>query len=289
MTEADNVFQRIRDDRAGLSRAFRMVADYLVAEPGDFINSPMRALSEKIQVSEPTLIRFARHYGYQGLPDLRLAFAMSVAASDVTASVNLEPRLNDKAAVNRAAKQAIAARALELTELDNSLLLDSGSTVQCLAEELVNSPGKTILTTSLNTVQILRHADQHRLNLPGGTVRTGAMALTGRMTEANLSEMKIDTAYLGADSLDPDHGLSTYGEEEAHLNRAMIRAAARVVVLVDASKFRRPALHHICTLSDVDVIVTDSGLSPENQSAIRASGTSLLLADKLAPAANKKG
>lgn len=279
MTDAGDILKRITEDRGSLSRAFRMIADFLITEPRAFITSPMRSLAEKIQVSEPTLIRFARHYGYQGLPDLRLAFAMALAASDVAASVNLEPRLKDKEAVNRAAKQAIAAQAFKLTGQDNTLLLDSGSTVQLLAEQLATAPGKTILTTGLNVVLSLRHATQHCLMLPGGMVRIEAMALAGRMAESNLTEMNIDTVYLGADSLHPEHGLSTYGEEEAHLNRAMIRASKRVVVLVDSSKFKSPALHHICNLSDVDIIVSDSNLSPEHRSAIEATSTTLMLAD----------
>lgn len=289
MTDADDILGRITQDRDSLSRAFRMIADFLIAEPRAFITSPMRSLAEQIEVSEPTLIRFARHYGYQGLPDLRLAFAMSLAASDVAASVDLEPRLKDKEAVNRAAKQAIAARAFELTGTDNSLLLDSGSTVQMLAEQLATAPGKTILTTGLNAVLILRHASQHCLILPGGTLRTEAMALAGRMAEANLTDMTVDTVYLGADSLHPEHGLSTYGEEEAHLNRAMIRAGKRVVVLVDSSKFKSPALHHICDLSDVDVIVTDSNLSTEHRAAIEATSTTLILADTPPPTPQSKG
>lgn len=288
MSDHDDILQRIRDDRDSLSRAFRTIADFLTAEPGGFINTPMRALSERIGVSEPTLIRFARHYDYQGLPDLRLAVAMSLAASDKGASVNLEPRLKDKEAVNRAAKRAIAARAAELAADDNSLLLDSGSTVQHLAEALVAAPGKTILTTGLNAVLALRNADQHRLIMPGGTVRAGAMSLAGRMAEANLAEMNIDTVYLGADSLHPVHGLSTYGEEEAHLNRAMIRASRRVVALADASKFRSPALHHICDLSEVDIIITDSSLSPKHRAAIEATSTTLILVDAPTPANSNK-
>lgn len=279
MAEPEAIVHQIQQDRDSLSRAFRQIADFLDREPRAFINSPMRTLSERIGVSEPTLIRFARHYGYQGLPDLRLAFAMSLAARDVTASADLEPRLTDKEIVNRRAKQAIAARAAVLAGADRSILLDSGSTVQLLAEALVSAPGKTIMTTSINAVLILRNSDQHRLMMAGGVVRSNAMSLAGRMAERTLGEMTFDTLYLGADTLHPAHGISTYSEEEAHLNRAMIRASLRVVVLADASKFKGPALHHICDLSDVDIIVSDSSLPLDIRTAISATTTGLILAD----------
>ncbi len=279
MAELESVVQRIANDRDGLSRAFRQIADFLQEEPRAFISSPMRALSDRIGVSEPTLIRFARHYGYQGLPDLRLAFAMSLATRDVSASAELEPRLKDKEVVNRRAKRAIAARAAELTAADHSLLLDSGSTVQFMAEALIDAAGKVIMTTSLNAVLALRNSDQHRLMMPGGLVRRNALALAGRLAESALSEMTFDTLYLGADTLHPDHGISTYSEEEAHLNRAMIRASKRVVALVDATKFKGPALHHICDLSEVDIIVSDTSLPPNICAAIESTTTRLILAD----------
>lgn len=284
MSDLESVVQRIADDRDGLSRAFRQIADFLGDDPRAFISSPMRTLSERIGVSEPTLIRFARHYGYQGLPDLRLAFAMSLATRDVSASAGLEPRLKDKEVVNRRAKQAIAARAAELTAADRALLLDSGSTVQFLAERLAHAPGKVIMTTSLNAALILRNSDQHRLMIAGGVVRPNAMSVAGRMAETALAKMTFDTLYLGADTLHPEHGISTYSEEEAHLNRAMIRASKRVVALVDASKFKGPALHHICDLSDVNIIVSDTGLPADIRAAIEATTTELILADPAAVA-----
>jgi DeoR/GlpR family transcriptional regulator of sugar metabolism len=283
MNDTDNIFQRICEDRDTLSRAFRQIADFLIAEPREFITNPMRVLSEKIGVSEPTLIRFARHYGYQGLPDLRLSFAMSLATRGTDVAADMEPRLKDKEVVNRIAKQMIAAKAAELTAQDQSLLLDSGSTTQFLAENLVSAPAKTILTTSLNSVLILRNAEQHRLMMPGGIFRHGAMSLAGRMAEMNLADMTFDTAYIGADTLHPEHGISTYSEEEAHLNRAMIRASKRVIVLADASKIKGPALHRICDLSDVDIIVSDSTLSSQVRSAIEATSTELILAELSLP------
>jgi len=277
----NNIAQRIQEDRETLTRAFRKIADFLVAEPQKFISNPIRNLSESIGVSEPTIIRFARHYDFQGLPDLRLAFAMSTAAAaaDSKLSAHLEPRLKDKEIVNREAKQAIASRAVELTTSDNSLLIDSGSTAQFLTEQLVDAPAKTIMTTSLNSVLILRNSSQHRLIMSGGTLRPGAMSLAGRMAETNLSEMAFDTAYLGADTINPERGLSTFSEEESHLNRAMIRASKRVVVMADSSKFAGPALHNICGLSAVDTIISDTSLPADICSAIKGNGVELILVD----------
>jgi DeoR/GlpR family transcriptional regulator of sugar metabolism len=54
--------------------------------------------------------------------------------------------------------------------------------------------------------------------------------------------------------------------------RQMIRAADRVTLVADSSKFGQRALSHLCSLSDVDEIVTDSGISADWRSAMEAAG-----------------
>jgi len=276
MEHAETLLARIARDRDALPRALRRVAGYCLEEPRVFISSPMRSLSSRIGVSEPTLIRFARHYGFQGLPDLRLACAMSLAEGAETGGA--EPPLTDKLAVNRDAKRAIAAMAAAMVRDDRALLLDSGSTVQFMADHLADAPGKMIMTTSLTAALRLGRCDQHRLVLPGGDLRLGAMSLGGRLAERSLAEMTFDTVCIGADSIDPSRGLSTFAEDEAHLTRAMIGAARRVIVLADASKFRAPELHRICALGEIDVLITDTTLPEPMRRAVKDAGPRLLLA-----------
>jgi DeoR family transcriptional regulator of aga operon len=106
------------------------------------------------------------------------------------------------------------------------------------------------------------------------------MTLTGRMAERSVNGMTFDTAYLGADSIHPDHGLCTFNEEEAELNRALIRASKRLIVLTDSSKFGNLSLHRICDLEDIDIIISDSALTEDQVSAIESRGPELILADK---------
>lgn len=272
--------QRIGAERKGLSKALRKTADFLLADPADFITTPLRQLSQKVGVSEPTLIRFARLFGFPGMPEFRLALAMSLAADDRTNVGQLEPLLGDKQIINRSLKKAIAQRCVDLTRGDRSLILDSGSTLQQLAEELTVCEGKTVMTASLVVAQILRNASQHRVMMTGGTLRGQAMTLAGPMAERSMEGLRFDTVYLGADSLHPDHGLGTFNEEEAELNRALIKASKRVVVLADSSKFGGLSLHTICDLNAIDIIVSDTGLSGQQVREIENRGPRLILADE---------
>jgi DeoR family galactitol utilization operon repressor len=272
---------RIQADRPKLSKAFGLVADVLIEGPAQFMAWSVQEISAAAGVSEPSVVRFCRHYGFNGVPEFRIALAMSlVSENSVAHRPFLEPTIADKAFVNRNMKIAVAREAAGLLEADRSIILDSGSTLQYFAQHLRSLSGRTILTTGLNILETLWGCRQHTIILPGGTVRFDARALTGRMVEQALGNMRFDTVYFGADSVDPDEGLSTFNEEEAHQNAAMANVSRRIVVLVDSTKFRAPSLHRFCSIDRIDTIVTDWNISKDVEDAFRKRGVNLIIANQ---------
>ena len=271
-----NLLETLTAAPAPGSRAFRRIGATLAAEPERFVARPLRELAAAAGVSEPTLIRFCRHHGYPGLPHFRIALAMALARQ----LPGVEPAVEDKSMVNRAAKRAIGALAARLADGPGHIIIDSGSTAQAMAEALREAPGLTIWTTGLNVVQTLRGARQHRLLLPGGAFHAESNSLVGRAVEASLATMRFDAAFIGADSIDPAHGLSTFTEEEAHQTMAMIAAAGRTIVLADHTKFAAPALHRICGITQVHGVVSDAALPAATAAALRAQGVDVFLAEE---------
>jgi DeoR family transcriptional regulator of aga operon len=58
----------------------------------------------------------------------------------------------------------------------------------------------------------------------------------------------------------------------------MAGRARRVVALADSSKLGRPGFTTIVPLSQVDVLITDAGASPEQLATIRAAGIEVIVA-----------
>jgi DeoR family transcriptional regulator of aga operon len=84
---------------------------------------------------------------------------------------------------------------------------------------------------------------------------------------------------MGADGIDIEKGLLTSNVEEAHLMRINIRNAKRVIALVDSSKFQPEGAMTIAPLSDVDMIITDSGIPDSKIKQINALHIELLIVD----------
>jgi DeoR family transcriptional regulator of aga operon len=84
--------------------------------------------------------------------------------------------------------------------------------------------------------------------------------------------MHADIVFLGVDGFDTKIGLTTPNLLEARVNRAMVEAAEKVVAVCDSSKFNRRSLSLIVRASEIDHVITDSNLPPEEVKAIRDAG-----------------
>ena len=265
--------------RDSLPAKLRAIAAFVAEDPSEFIRMTSREICARLGTSEPTLIRFCRSLGFAGLAEFRIELALALAAQSTGAAVH--PQAADRRLANPEAKRRIAAAAMELLADDRAVLIDNGSTVELVAESLGQSddhPAMTIMTSGLMVAQHAMRNGRHRVMLTGGVIRPSTGSLTGRLAESSLTGMNFDTFVMGADSIDPEGGLSTYSEDEAHVTRAMVDASSRVIVLADHTKFRASRLHRICGLSRVAILITDRDPTPEIRAALDAATVRLIVA-----------
>jgi glucokinase len=66
------VLDRVRSALGGLSPAERRVANFVLDNPRSVLNEPIAVIAQGAEVSQPTVIRFCRSLGHQGLADFKL-------------------------------------------------------------------------------------------------------------------------------------------------------------------------------------------------------------------------
>ena len=133
-----------------------------------------------------------------------------------------------------------------------------------------------IVTTAVNVALELRDAPDITVMLTGGLMRARTAEVVGHVCERTLRDINLDLAIIGADGIHADFGFTTYDGEEAYTNRVLIGRAREVWVVSDHSKLGkiRPAvIQHIAI---ANLIITDSGASPEQVDAIRQKGTEVV-------------
>ena len=177
--------------------------------------------------------------------------------------MNHEPMVEARGMVNAEEKLRIATAAVAEVPERGSVIIDSGSTGQRLAEVFPAEREVHVVTNSLVTALTLSRRGLRQLTVLGGAVRTERLAMVDETTCAELQHMAIDVLFMSCDGLSFQHGLTTPYREEHSIKRAMMERARWVVALVDHSKFGNMQLFSFTAFDEIDVLITDSGVDPE--------------------------
>jgi glucokinase len=75
------LMERVRTARNSLSPAERRVADFVLENPRTVLNDAIAVIAQMAEVSQPTVIRFCRSLGFQGLADFKLKLASGLTGN----------------------------------------------------------------------------------------------------------------------------------------------------------------------------------------------------------------
>ncbi|WP_372618160.1 SIS domain-containing protein [Falsiroseomonas sp.] len=75
---APGILARIRAAAPGLTPSFRAVARVVSERPGAVTRMSLSTFAGAAEVSEPTAIRFCRHFGCKGFPDFKISLAQAM-------------------------------------------------------------------------------------------------------------------------------------------------------------------------------------------------------------------
>lgn len=185
--------------------------------------------------------------------------------------------VNEKEKLATEEKNNIGKMAAELITKDDSIIIASGTTVHALARNIKPINKLTVVSASLQVSEILANNEAIDIIQLGGTLRHSSNSVVGKYAEQILSSFSCSKLFLGVDGIDVDFGLTTTDMREADLNKEMMRTAQKTIVLADSSKFRRRGFSKIANIEDVDVIITDSGISKAFAQRIEEIGVELII------------
>lgn len=174
-----------------------------------------------------------------------------------------EPAVEAKWSLHANEKEAIGRRAAAMVVPGDSIILDSGTTTAYVARHLPDSEDITVVTNDAGVLTELMAKKRVQIVMLGGALRRKNMAFYGAQTVAAMEELLVDKLFLGVDGIDMEGGITTHFENEALLNRLMVKKATEVIAVTDSSKFGRKCLHKIIGVEDLDVLITDQGAPDE--------------------------
>lgn len=163
-----------------------------------------------------------------------------------------------RAALNAEGKTRIARAVAERVPNDCSLILNIGTTTEAIALQLMRHTGLRVITNNLNVATILSGNTACEVIVAGGSVRSRDRAVVGEATIDFIRQFKVDIALIGVSSIESDGSLRDFDLREVKVAQTIIAQAAEVWLAADASKFNRPAMIQLGTLSQIDRLFTDA-------------------------------
>jgi DeoR family transcriptional regulator, aga operon transcriptional repressor len=177
-----------------------------------------------------------------------------------------------------AEKLRIARAAAALVQESETIGIAAGTTTTLVARQLLHRKGLHVITNAANIGLELGSSPRLQTMLTGGYLRwSGAFSLVGHTAIESLAMVVMDRAFLGATGVDAEHGATIIEPDEAAVFRVMARQARQVVVVADSSKMGLISPSVICSPREIDLLITDDGISEEAADAFRANHVRVLI------------
>jgi DeoR family transcriptional regulator of aga operon len=157
------------------------------------------------------------------------------------------------------AKRRIARAAASLLEPEETVFVDSSTTAYYAARRVISdAPNVTCLTSLVPVMDLFSTADPSGASMVGlgGIFRPLTLSFVGPCTVRMIESYLADRAFVGVKGITPEGYLTDINPMEAEVKRAMIRQAARPVLLADGRKFEQRGFSVVGHLSEVSLVIT---------------------------------
>ena len=189
-----------------------------------------------------------------------------------------EASFADRASLAVTAKRDIGRAGAALVRPGQTLALDVGTTAVQLARALPWDYYGTVATCSLLVASELAGRRDIEVLVSGGRVRGGDLSLSNAQTVEFFADLRPDIAFLGSGGIDAASGLTDFHLDEVATRRMIIANSARSYALADSAKIGQVAPHRVCTLADLDGLITDRSAPPDLVDAMEKAGGEVIVA-----------
>lgn len=160
-------------------------------------------------------------------------------------------------------KRSIGKKAASMLLSGQTVILDNSTTAIECARFIDDSLKLTCYTTNIEIMNILAKSKSHIVYCSGGYYFRETGGFIGQHAESFVENIKADVAIIGASGISLEHGVTNPYPMHSSLQRKIIGAAKKCILLADRSKFDRVAMEKDSDISNIDTIVTDVGISEE--------------------------
>jgi DeoR family ulaG and ulaABCDEF operon transcriptional repressor len=139
--------------------------------------------------------------------------------------------------------------------------------------------GLHVLTNSLHIVSALLPQSRTKVSLPAGALFREQSIVLSPFEDDGTNHYHASKLFIGAASVGKK-GLMQTDVILLKAEQRLISRSAKLILLVDSSKFRAPEAEVVCDLKTIDTIITDTNISETDARLIKRAGIELIVAAK---------
>lgn len=172
-------------------------------------------------------------------------------------------------------KERIARYAASLINEDDCIFIDNGTTTECLTLFFPRDKNFTSLCNNISLLQGTLDYTNISLVIPGGYYNRDDESFSSDQAESFIRTFRANKVFLSASGIHKKLGITCINKHSTINKRAFIESAEERILLVDSTKFGVVTANHFAELSDIDIIITDDGISDEWIKFIQEMGVTL--------------
>ena len=174
-------------------------------------------------------------------------------------------------------KKHIAVKASAFVKSSDTIILDTGSTIEYLARSLPDCFPITIICFTLNSLVHVSKMEQAEIIFSGGYFHENTLMFESEEGIKLITGHHSTSAFVSASGISLERGVSCSNKYELKTKIEIMKSADKKILLVDSSKFNKVESTLFAELTDFDVIISDKGIPAEYIDYCRKNGIELIL------------
>lgn len=187
-----------------------------------------------------------------------------------------QPTTSEKALKNHNIKVLIAKSARKLLNNNMNVVFDAGTTTIEIAK-LVDNLKLQVITVDLHIGLCLANKNNINVVLTGGNVDWSSQSCVGSTAINFLDSISPDISFVSCNTFDIEFGISAPTIEKANMKRSLFLNNGKKVLVADSSKFGKRQLYKVAGLNELDYLITDAKIGPDNIEKIKNLGVEVII------------
>ncbi len=208
-------------------------------------------LCETLFASESSIRRDLKALEQKGL--VKRSYGGATPTSNYSSIVTFNHRTRQ----NADAKRDIAKKAARLVQDGDVIFLDQSSTAFYLAAELVERSSLTVVTNNIEIMMLLSNSSVRVISSGGTLSNENRNCLIGGDAIKTFENIFSDAVFFSVKAVDDNGQITDCSREEVEIRNAMLKNAAKKVLLCDSSKFGIKSRFKQCELTDIDYLISE--------------------------------